>query len=172
MSSTATNYTILLLGGTGKISSRIAPLLSKANYTTIQASRSGNAASCPNCSGVKFDWFDETTYRILFSDSKISAIFIVAPPLLEGLPLVQKFVEIARESGVTRFVLLSASIIDVGDGPAMSRVSGYIEGLGLEYAILRPTWFMGMFLYSFFVSHSAVLAGTPRHKPLKRLYLA
>ncbi|KAG9234145.1 fungal-specific transcription factor domain-containing protein [Amylocarpus encephaloides] len=146
MSSTSTKGTILLLGGTGKVSSRIAPLLSKANYATIQASRSSKAVSpCPNCSGVKFDWFDESTYGIPFSGSKILAIFIVAPPVLEGLPLVQKFVGVARKSGVNRFVLLSASIIGVGDGPAMSQVSGYIEGLGVEYAILRPTWFMENF---------------------------
>ena len=44
-----------------------------------------------------------------------------------------------------RFVLLSASLIDVGDGPNFSEVSGYVAGLGVEWAVLRPTWFMENF---------------------------
>lgn len=35
--------------------------------------------------------------------------------------------------------------MDVADGPMMSEVSRYITGLGVEYAILRPTWFMENF---------------------------
>ena len=147
MSSTSKKGAVLLLGGTGKISSRIAPLLSSANYSVLQASRSGTAsAPSPTCTGVKFDWFDESTYENPFLSSPISAAFLVAPPVLDALPLVKKFIELAREKGVNRFVLLSASILEVGDGPAMGDISKYIVNAGVEYAILRPTWFMGMFL--------------------------
>jgi len=39
-------------------------------------------------------------------------------------------------------VLLSASLLDVGDGPIMSQVSKYISSICIEWAVLRPTWFM------------------------------
>ena len=35
--------------------------------------------------------------------------------------------------------------MEVGDGPNFSEVSGYIAGLGVEWAVLRPTWFMENF---------------------------
>jgi festuclavine dehydrogenase len=41
-------------------------------------------------------------------------------------------------------VLLSASLMNVGDGPMVSKVSKYISFLNIDYAILRPTWFMGI----------------------------
>jgi uncharacterized protein YbjT (DUF2867 family) len=34
-------------------------------------------------------------------------------------------------------------VLDVGDGPMMGQVSKYISSLGVEWAVLRPTWFMG-----------------------------
>ncbi|CAG8949661.1 hypothetical protein HYFRA_00003979 [Hymenoscyphus fraxineus] len=145
MSSSTTKATILLLGGTGKISSRIAPLLSEANYSVLQASRSGKASpNIPNCTGVKFDWDDEKTYDSPFSSgsNKISAVFLVAPPFIDALPPMKSFIERAKSHGVSRFVLLSASILEVGDGPAMGEVAGYVKGLGTEWAVLRPSWFM------------------------------
>lgn len=138
--------TIILLGGTGKISSRIAPLLSSANYSVLQASRSGKVtAGIENCTGVKFDWDDEKTYESPFQNSNTSAVFLVAPPVLDALPPMKKFIEGAIKYGVKRFVLLSASILEVGDGPAMGEVSGYLKGLDVAWAVLRPSWFMGMF---------------------------
>jgi len=52
------------------------------------------------------------------------------------------FIDLAVEEGVTRFVLLSASLLEVGDGPMLSQVSKYISSIGIEWAVLRPTWFM------------------------------
>ncbi|RDL40563.1 NAD(P)-binding Rossmann-fold containing protein [Venustampulla echinocandica] len=145
MSSASSQETILLLGGTGKISSRIARLLSSANYSVLQASRSGVAEPLPHCQGVKFDWFDPTTYENPFASSPISAVFLVSPMILDPFGPMKTFVDLAREKGVNRFVLLSASVIEVGDGPAQSTISKYISEIGVEYAILRPTWFMENF---------------------------
>jgi festuclavine dehydrogenase len=135
---------ILLTGGTGKISSRIAPILSSNDYSVLLGSRSGTSpSSVPNCKGVKFDWLNSTTYASLFNHASISAIFLVAPPIMDCFPPMKAFLDLAIEKGLKRFVLLSASLLDVGDGPMMGRVSKYIVSLNVEYAILRPTWFMG-----------------------------
>jgi festuclavine dehydrogenase len=138
--------TILLLGGTGKVASRITPLLSSDGHTILVASRSGSAPDLPNARGVKFDWLSQSTWAALFSSNPpISAVFLVAPPIMDLLPTMQPFIDLAVSHGVKRLVLLSASVIDVGDGLLMGQVSAYIAGLGVEYAILRPTWFMENF---------------------------
>lgn len=141
---TAGKPTVLLLGGTGKVASRIAPLLSSNGYPISLASRSGTSpSSLPSCQGVKFNWDDAATYTSPFSNASISAVFLVSPTTVNPFPPMKKFIDIAVKKGVRRLVLLSASLVDIGDGPLMAEVSEYIAGLGVEYAILRPTWFMG-----------------------------
>jgi len=144
MSATKKNK-ILLLGGTGKVASRIAPLLSYGHYSVLLASRSGQAPPLPNCQGVKFDWFDETTYDNLFRNHDISTVLVVMPPILNQLPFSKTFLNHAMKNDVTRVVLLSASPCEVGKGPMMGAVAQYLISLGLEYAILRPSWFMENF---------------------------
>lgn len=145
MSSASSTRTILLLGGTGKVSSRIAPLLSSNGYSILLASRSGKAPSLPNCYGIKFDWSDESTYSNPFTAGSISTIFIVAPPVVDQLPLAKSFIDLAISKGVKRFVLLSATVFSDGSGPMMGAISKYIVSLGVEYAILCPSWFMENF---------------------------
>jgi len=57
----------------------------------------------------------------------------------------KELIDLSILQGVKRLVLISGSLVDVGDGPMMARVSKYISSLGVEYAVLRPSWFMGMF---------------------------
>lgn len=138
----STKNTILLLGGTGKVSSRIAPLLSSAGYTTLLASRSGTSPSLPNVSGVKFDWDDPSTYANPFS-TPISAVFLIGPAAIDMVTPMKAFIDLAITKGATRIVLLGASLLETGDGPAMAGVGKYVSEVGAEWAVLRPTWFMG-----------------------------
>ena len=131
---------ILLLGGTGKIAGRIAPLLQKNGHQVIQASRSGKSA--PGCSGCSFDWLNSATFNSPFETTTVSSVFLVAPPILDMFPPMKKFIDLAQEKGVKRFVLMSASSIEVG-GPAMGQVHQYLLDLKVDYAVLRPSWFMG-----------------------------
>ncbi len=109
--------TILVTGGTGKVSSRLVPLLSANGNSVIVASRSGSSPQLVGTSGVKFDWFDPESYTSLLSDLDIDAIFIVVPPVMDCLPPVKPFLDLAVRAGVTRFVLLGASLLETGDGP-------------------------------------------------------
>jgi festuclavine dehydrogenase len=135
---------ILLTGGTGKVSSRIAPLLSSKGEAVLVASRSGKCPSIPNTTGVIFDWLDPATYNNPFSHSQINTVFLVAPPIMDCLPPMEAFIILALQKGVKRFVLLSGSLLEVGDGPMMAKVSKYITSLGVEWAVLRPSWFFGL----------------------------
>lgn len=163
--------TILLLGGTGKVARRIAPLLSADGYYVILASRSGSSpVSLPNTKGVKFDWLDADTYDNPFispngngevKESSIDAVFMIAPPVLDALPLAKRFIDGIIGRGVKRIVFLSGSIQHCGDGPILSQISEYIKGKRkssqrdhelndsnsntVEWTILRPSWFMENF---------------------------
>ncbi|KAL1970965.1 hypothetical protein VTN77DRAFT_2799 [Rasamsonia byssochlamydoides] len=154
--------TILILGGSkAKTSIRLASLLSTHNVPFVLASRS-ISDSCPYPQAL-FDWMDEKTYGEPFAaaenkkinaqddndDSAISAVYIVPPPVTNMVPPMKAFIDFAaREKRVKRFVLLSASSLERG-GPAMGQVHDYLATLaterGLEYAVLRPTWFMENF---------------------------
>ncbi|PQE31063.1 agroclavine dehydrogenase protein [Rutstroemia sp. NJR-2017a WRK4] len=138
--------TILLLGGTGKVASRIAALLHASSYPTLLAHRSSAPlSSLPDVPACKFDWTDASTYSNPFQQvQNIQAVFLVAPPVMDMLPPMKDFIDLAVEKGVKRFVLLSASLLPAG-GPAMGMVHEYLSSLKLDYAVLRPTWFMENF---------------------------
>ncbi|KAI9819817.1 MAG: hypothetical protein M1832_003892 [Thelocarpon impressellum] len=135
--------TILVLGGTGKTGSRLTSLLIEAKVATLVASRSGTAPA--GAKGVKFDWTDEATYGAPFAaDADIKAVYLVPPPFLDVFAAMKKFVDLARSKGVERFVLLGASNIEPG-GPATGEVHQYLIDLGVDYTVLRPTWFLENF---------------------------
>ncbi|KAH9997176.1 putative ergot alkaloid A [Xylariaceae sp. FL0662B] len=115
--------TVLLLGGTGKV----AP----AGFT-----------------GVKFDWNNESTWQPALSAAPVKAVFIVAMGVMDSVPTMQAFVDLAVSNGVTRFVLLSASLIPE-DGPIMGQIHRQLRELGdqgkIGWGVLRPTWFQENF---------------------------
>ncbi|PVH69616.1 NAD(P)-binding protein [Cadophora sp. DSE1049] len=141
----ASGDVILLLGGTGKVASRITPMLSSNGNRVLIASRSGASPPLSNASGVKFDWFDSATHASPFEIASVSGIFLIPPPTLNALPIMKPFIDLAISKGVERFVLLSATCIDLGDDILMGKVSEYVLSLKVDYAILRPTWFMENF---------------------------
>jgi festuclavine dehydrogenase len=142
--SSSLDPTILLLGGTGKIASRIAPLLSSTSYPSLCASRSGNPPKDTNYPSCRFDWLDTSTYDNPFTHSpNISTIFLIAPQILDVFPPMKAFIDFAITRNVKRFVLVSAFSAPTG-GPMMGKVHEYLIQVGVEYAVLRPPWFMGM----------------------------
>ncbi|KAK0230275.1 hypothetical protein IW262DRAFT_388800 [Armillaria fumosa] len=134
--------TVLITGGKGKTTSRLARLLKDGNKPFLVASRSGgdHTDEFPSC---RFDWLDATTYAIPWSKvEEITSVYLVPPPVLEMLPPMKAFIDYCREKRVKRFVLLSASVVEPG-GFAAGKVHEYLTRIGVEYCVLRPTWFMG-----------------------------
>lgn len=140
---------VLVTGGRGKTATRLTSLLQASNVPFLTTSRSG--PSSPSTSDpklhpcVRFDWLDSSTYDAPFADTGVDRVWIVAPPLVEMAPLLTAFIDKALENGVRRLVLLSGSPLDE-NGPAMGAAHKYIKGRhlssGVEYCVLRPTWFM------------------------------
>ncbi|KAK5050898.1 hypothetical protein LTR84_003457 [Exophiala bonariae] len=137
--------TILVLGGNGKTSSALSTLLEEKGIPLITASRTpSNNGSRKH---IKFDWLDDSTYDLPFqaANDPITAIYMVAPQISDPFPSMKAFIDHARGKGTKRFVLLSASVIPKG-GPVYGKVHEYLETLGVEYGVLRPSWFMDNFI--------------------------
>jgi len=133
--------TILITGGTGKTGSQLARLLDIAKIPVLIASRSGSVPT--PFEGVKFDWFDESTYKNAFdARSDIDKVYLVLPSVFDPKPIAKSFIDYAISKGVKRFVLLSASGFEKGsDGNG--KAHEYLAESGADYVVLRPTWFIG-----------------------------
>ena len=137
---------VFLTGGTGKTASCIARLLQDANIPFLIGSRRGEAAAPAGMVGAKFDWLDSSTFPNPFqynfpSGQRISAVYVVLPTI--DPDTAQPFIDYAfKTHQVKRFVLLAAGTTKQGD-PYHGRIWQHLLDLGVEYCILRPTWFIG-----------------------------
>ncbi|KAF8970137.1 hypothetical protein BDZ97DRAFT_2055434 [Flammula alnicola] len=140
--------TTLITGGTGKTGLALAKLLHAAKHPILLTSRAGKAPE--PFKAVKFDWLDKTTYEIPFNaDPKIDRVYIAVPPIFDMLSYVGPFIDLAVSKGVKRFVLLTGSQDEPGDGP-LGKVHQHLLDIGVDYTVLRPTWFQqnfGVFFY-------------------------
>ncbi|KAF9266121.1 NAD(P)-binding protein [Marasmius fiardii PR-910] len=139
---------ILLTGGTGKTSSRIASLLQGANVQFLLASRRALVKAPQGMTAVQFDWTDPSTYENPFlhqfpGGEKITAIYLVAPEVHKPFKYMIEFVELAlKKHGVKRFVLMGGADIALGEPLHTGKVWQRLLDLGVEYCVLRPPWFM------------------------------
>ena len=136
----------LVLGATGKTGRRVTELLGPA---ARPASRS---------SATKFDWSVPGTWEPALAGT--TAVYVVPP---DNPALLAEFVPLAVKSGVTRLVLLS-----MRGAPDDDPFEAAIKDSGVEWTILRPTWFMQNFdedLFAAPVQHGelAVPAGQGVH---------
>ncbi|KAG9565799.1 NAD(P)-binding protein, partial [Aureobasidium melanogenum] len=133
--------TVLLTGGTGKTSLRLASLLKGANIPVLLTSRRGPSASsiAPT---VRFDWDDKSTWDNPFEAAKdIKAIYLLSGEVADPAPVLNDFIDLAKTKGVKRFVLCSGGNCEKG-GPFHGKTWQKLDDEKLEYCVLRPSWFM------------------------------
>lgn len=139
---------ILLTGGTGKTATRIAQAAQDANVSFLLASRRGEDAAPKGMPAIKFDWLDASSYEAPFqykfpNEEKITAVYLIAPEIPDPSPPMNAFIDLAiQKYGVKRFVLLAGSSIVKG-GWFVGKVWEHLDGLGVNYTVILPTWFMG-----------------------------
>ncbi|MEQ9317322.1 MAG: NAD(P)H-binding protein [Henriciella sp.] len=135
----------LVLGGTGKTGRRVAARL-KALGEEV---RIGSRASVPS-----FDWDNETSWEA--SLKGVTAVYITYAPDL-AMPgakdAIEAFVALAKKRGVKRLVLLSGR----GEEEAQA-CEQIVIGAGLEWTVVRASWFYQNFSEGAFVD--MVLGGT------------
>jgi len=135
------SMTTLITGGTGKTGSALARLLHAANKPFLVASRTGKAPE--PFKAVAFDWMDSTTFENPFKASPdIDRVYLIIPMVLEPLPIMKPFIDLAISKGVKRFIFLSTSVTNAGDD-FHGKVHQYLVDIGVDYVMLRPTGFMG-----------------------------
>lgn len=144
---------VLLTAGTGKTSLGIARHLQDANIPFLLASRRGDAAAPSGMPATKFDWLDPSTFKNPFQHKSpgaegFRAVYLVAPVMADPTAPINAFVDYAvKEHGVKRFVLMGGSSSEPG-GHHVGKVWQHLMDIGVEYCVLRPSWFMGAFVAS------------------------
>ncbi|MGB3337385.1 MAG: NAD(P)H-binding protein [Devosia sp.] len=129
---------ILVTGASGKTGRRVVEHLVGMG---IQPRLALRTAKGPD--SVRFDWAAPETHIEAFEG--IGAVYLVAPPgAVDPLSVMLPFLQQALQSGVTRFVLLSASSLEEG-GPMMGQVHAWLRRNAPSWVVLRPTWFMQNF---------------------------
>lgn len=127
--------TILVIGATGKTGRRVTAALDALGVDHRPASRN---------SEIRFDWFDDTTWEPALAGA--TAVYLVPPALTLDDEEVAAFVPRAVAAGVRRFVALSARGIPEGDGRERA-----VRESGVDWTVLRPTWFSHNFSEDFFL---------------------
>ncbi|KAF2475504.1 NAD(P)-binding protein [Lindgomyces ingoldianus] len=136
---------ILVTGSTGKTSLRLAQLLKAAGVPYVLATRRAVSELPESFLTTKLDWFDKSTFSNPFKQAEISAVYLVPPETMEPAPHMNTFIDLAvQQYGVKKFVLCGGTSAQKG-GMYVGKVWSHLEELGVEFAILRPTWFMENF---------------------------
>jgi uncharacterized protein YbjT (DUF2867 family) len=137
----------LILGGTGKTGRRVVERLAARGLPVRVGSRSGEPP---------FDWEDEATWVPALRD--VESVYVSYNPDLAvpgAVAVVRSFAKLAARSGVQRLVLLS------GRGePEAERAERVVQEAGVQWTILRSTWFMQNFSEDYMLEH--VLSGEIR----------
>jgi festuclavine dehydrogenase len=136
---------VLLTGGRGKTASRLASLLNEAKIPFVVASRSKDASS--PYQQVRFDWSNESTFDKVFEVTPIKAVYLLPPASGDMVEKAIKFIDVGKAHGVKRFVTMSSSAQPPGS-PMHGQIHDYVMKAGVEWAVLRPSWFMGMWMLS------------------------
>ena len=140
-----TTSPILVIGGTGKIGSRVIQRLQAAGHPTRCGSRSADPA---------FDWLDSSTWPAALEGTRTAYISYYPDLAIPGaVEAIDELTRLALEMGVRKLVLLS------GRGePEAQRAEQVLQSSGADWTILRASWFMQNFSENFLLD--AVLSGT------------
>lgn len=127
---------ILVLGATGKTGSRVAARLQQLGIA-VRAGHRGAA--------IPFDWQDSNTWQPALQD--VQKLYLSFQPDLAvpgATEIVERFCRQAVNGGVQKIVLLS------GRGEDEARqAEEVIERSGVDWTVLRASWFMQNFSESF-----------------------
>lgn len=135
---------ILVIGGTGKTGRKVAERLTQKHQNVRIGSRSGHPA---------FDWEDPSSWPAALAG--MDKVYITFQPDLAvpgALAAIEGLTQVALKSGVQKLVLLS------GKGEREAELcEQVVMQSGIDYTIVRATWFNQNFSESFFLD--PILAG-------------
>lgn len=127
---------ILVIGGTGKTGRKVATGLNQHNQKVRIGSRGNSPA---------FDWHDPATWPDALAG--MDKVYITYYPDLAvpgALEAIEGLTDVAKKAGVQKAVLLSGK----GEQEA-ERCEQVVAGSGLDYTLVRASWFNQNFSESF-----------------------
>jgi uncharacterized protein YbjT (DUF2867 family) len=135
---------ILILGGTGKTGRRIAQRLRADGQSVRSASRTRG--------DVLFDLGEPSTWPAALHG--VAAAYLVEPEVQgtdEGQQRIPRLVDAAAKAGVRRLVLLTAPGVEGNQAHPLWPAEEAVMNSGLEWTIVRPTWFAQNFSEAFWL---------------------
>jgi uncharacterized protein YbjT (DUF2867 family) len=147
---------ILLTGATGKVGRHVIDaLVPHADAHVVAGVRDPARAGHLGVPAVRFDYDDASTWAPAFAG--VRALYLVTPPWHpHEAEIGKQVVSVASEAGVKRIVKLSALGAENIDTFAHKTVDAFLADSGLQYTLLKPTFFS----QNFGVMHAASIKAT------------
>lgn len=130
---------ILVTTPNGKVGSALAAqLLERGEAVRLGAHTPAKAqADFAQAQVVHFDFGDPASVRAALAG--VAALYLAAPATTDP-EQVNRVVDLAVEAGVRRIVRLSAAGVEHSE-TGLRQIERHIEGSGVEWTMLRPSWF-------------------------------
>jgi uncharacterized protein YbjT (DUF2867 family) len=134
--------TFLIIGGTGKVGSRLAQILRMQGHQPRVASRTGG--------DVRFDWREPETYAPALEG--VHGVFVVGPgSATDWSASLTQLLAVAHDKDVKHAVLLSARGVEFLPDGAVARAETALRSGPLLWTVLRPSHFAQNFTEAMFV---------------------
>ncbi len=140
---------ILVTGATGTVGAEIVKALLKKGESVAVAARDLDKAKLrfPGATPVRFDWDDATSVEAAVKG--VDAIFLLTPFTDVAVGYAKTLVAAAKAAGVKKIVKLSAVGAET-EGIQLAKwhreAERAVEGSGLAWVVLRPSFFMTNFV--------------------------
>jgi uncharacterized protein YbjT (DUF2867 family) len=131
---------ILVTTPTGKVGQEVARQLLEKNIKVRLGANTPARARDLGLQGadiVPFSFGHEAQIKAALQT--IDALYLASPTDIDAAS-VNQVIDLAKQAGVTRIVMLSAKGVEQSDTP-LRHMEQHLESSGLETTILRPTWF-------------------------------
>lgn len=141
----AMTETILVTGGTGKVGREVVRGLVGREDVSVRAG-TRDPEHTAFLGGLDAETVELDFYRTETFDGAVDGvdrIFLQAPPAdPDAYRTLIPFLDWAVQAGADRIVNLSAMGVEELEELAIRKVERHLEGLGVDYTLLRPNWFM------------------------------
>jgi uncharacterized protein YbjT (DUF2867 family) len=139
--------TVLVLAATGTTGRPAVSALLERGATVRAATRDPATAALPvGATAVAFDIDDRATWGPALAG--VDALYFALPPFrADEAEVGRALLDAAHAAGVSRIVKLSAKGVEHDPESGHRKLELHIEGLGVSWVTLRPTFFMDNFIH-------------------------
>ncbi|WP_158691373.1 NAD(P)H-binding protein [Amycolatopsis nivea] len=131
----------MVIGASGKTGRHVVAGLVSRGATVRAASRTPEQLDAPGADPTRFDWHDESTWGPALET--VDGVYLVKPESSDVVEVVGRFLGAMKAVGAARLVFLSESATQTRSDDITERhVERVVEASGLQWTILRPSWYM------------------------------